>query len=337
MTLKSGPDRPVAPKTTELAVTVLFSTYNGGKTLPRMLDALCRSTLHPSRWKIVAVDNNSHDDTRAILESYRDRLPLEIHFEPKQGKQYALTRGFQHLEGDLVILTDDDIIPEPDWVEQFLKLAAEHRDFSIFGGLIMPDWEKQPDPWVLKDAHLGVLYALNADIAEGAIPAALVSGPNSAFRRAIIGANYIVHEDIGPNALVTQFPMGEDTAFALRLEREGAKAYHSHRPRVRHIIKQAYVDEGWILSRGERYGMGLVATRPELFSGKFRLAGIPTGALAIWLAMATPALVLRKAPKSTGRFKALWKQSVRRGILRQFAIERARRAGSLRNGQRTGA
>jgi len=314
-------------------VTVLFSTFNGAKTLPRMLEALCNCTLRRDQWKIVAVDNNSTDDTGAILESYRDQLPLEIYFEPKQGKQHALTRGFQHLEGDLVILTDDDIIPEPDWVEQFLNIAAAQPDFGIFGGLIMPDWEKEPEPWILKDAHLGVLYALNGDIAEGPISAALVSGPNSAFRRSLIGDSYIVHADIGPNALVTQFPMGEDTAFALRLEREGARAFHSHRPRVRHIIKRAYVDEGWILSRGERYGMGLVATRPELFSGKIRLAGVPVGALATWLAMATPTLVLKNAPKSPGRFDALWKQSVRRGILRQFAIERARRAGPPHHGQ----
>ena len=76
-------------------VTVLFSTYNGGRTLPRMLEALCAVTLPHDRWKIVAVDNNSRDNTREVLEAYRHRLPLEILFEPRQGKEHALALGFR--------------------------------------------------------------------------------------------------------------------------------------------------------------------------------------------------------------------------------------------------
>jgi glycosyltransferase involved in cell wall biosynthesis len=312
------------------AATVLFSTYNGARTLPRMLEALCRQTLPAAAWKIVAVDNNSNDGTRQVLDSYLDRLPLEILFEQRQGKQYALTTGLRHLEGDLAILTDDDVIPEPDWVEQFIKVAAEQPDYSIFGGLIEPEWEKQPAPWVLRDAHLGVLYAMNGDLAEGPVSAALVSGPNSAFRRAILGADYVVHEDVGPNALVTQFPMGEDTAFALRLERGGARTFHSRRPKVRHIIKAGYVEEAWMLSRAVRYGMGLVATRPELFGDKARVGGVPAAALLRWLAMEPVARAIRPLPPGRRRFRLLWAQAVRQGILRQFAVEHSRRQRAVR-------
>ncbi|MGO8249209.1 glycosyltransferase, partial [Rhizobium johnstonii] len=82
-------------------------------------------TLPKEEWKIVAVDTNSSDDTLAVLNSYKERPPLEVYFEPKQGKQYALTLGFRHLEGELVILTDDDVSPAPDWIEQFLTVADE--------------------------------------------------------------------------------------------------------------------------------------------------------------------------------------------------------------------
>ncbi|TBY73594.1 glycosyltransferase [Rhizobium leguminosarum] len=307
----------------KVKVTILFSTYNGAKTLPTMLDALCSSTLPKDEWKIVAVDNNSRDNTAEVLKFYQERLPLEVYFEPKQGKQHALTLGFRHLEGELIILTDDDVIPEPNWIEEFLALADEQPQFGIFGGLITPEWEEKPQPWLMKYGHLGILYALNDDLPEGPISAALISGPNSAFRRSILGPGYIVHDGLGPDATVAQFPMGEDTAFALRLEKNGASAFHSRRPRVRHIVRKGYVKEGWVLRRGERYGMGLVVIRPSLFDSKIKIGGLPIGSALRWLLMAPASFILKRFPLSGVRFKLLWAQSVRQGILRQFLKQRS--------------
>jgi glycosyltransferase involved in cell wall biosynthesis len=318
----------------DLAVTVLFSTYNGAKTLPQMLDALCKSTLPHSRWKIVAVDNNSKDASREILESYRDRLPLEVHFEPKQGKEHALALGFRQLEGELVILTDDDVIPEPDWIEQFLKLAEEQPDYDIFGGLIMPYWERAPEPWLLNDSHLDILYALNENVQEGPVPPGLIFGPNSAFRRSIVGHDYVVHDNLGPNAAVTQYPMGQDTAFALRMARNGSKAFHSRAPKLRHVVRANSMDEAWVLRRAERYGMGMVVIHPEYFRRKLKLAGVPAMAALRWLAMAPVVAVINALPLGTLRFRVLWQQAVRQGILRQFAMNRSRpnQAGPVRVG-----
>jgi glycosyltransferase involved in cell wall biosynthesis len=312
-------------------VTVLFATYNGARTLPRMLEALCRTSLPRHRWKLVAVDNNSTDDTRTILDSYLGKLPLEIVFESRQGKENALATGFRHLEGELVVLTDDDVIVEPDWLEQLCHLAEAQPEFSMFSGLIEPEWERPPPDWVLKHARLSVLYALNGDVPEGPIPALLVFGPNSAFRRSIIGSHYVVHDNLGPNAGRARYAMGQDTAFALRLEREGARAFHSRASRLRHMIKARYVDEDWILGRAERFGMGMVTVRPELFRGKAMLGGLPAGAALVWAAMWPIARLWRGAPGGGLRFRILWTQAVRQGILRQFA------AGRRRTPERLGA
>jgi glycosyltransferase involved in cell wall biosynthesis len=312
-----------------IAVTVLFATYNGAKTLPRMLDALTRQTIGRDRWKLVAVDNNSSDDTQAVLHGYLDRLPLEVVSEPRQGKQFALTTGLARAEGELLILTDDDVLPDADWIEQFFTLADEHPEFSIFGGLIEPAWESEPQPWVLRDAHLGALYAMNGDLPEGPARANLVFGPNSAFRQSALSGSYLVHDDIGPNGDAATFPMGEDTAFARSIERQGGRAFHSRRPRLRHIIKAPYVDEGWMLARAERFGMGIVAVRSELFKRKARIAGLPVAPLLLAIAMAPVAAVLRPLPFHGWRHRLLWKQGVRIGVLKQFARQRAGRRARI--------
>ncbi|MGO8425891.1 glycosyltransferase, partial [Rhizobium ruizarguesonis] len=70
-----------------------YRRLRGGR--PRLTEKLAPLTLPKEEWKIVAVDKNSSDDTAAVLNSYKERLPMEVYFEPKQGKQYALTLGFR--------------------------------------------------------------------------------------------------------------------------------------------------------------------------------------------------------------------------------------------------
>ena len=257
-----------------------------------------------------------------------DRLPLEIYSELRQGKENALALGFRHLEGDLVILSDDDVIPEPDWIEQFVRLAAEQPDFNIFGGLIEPAWEKEPAPWLLglPPEYLAILYAMNGDVPEGPVPAGLIFGPNSAFRRSIVGIEYAVHENLGPNAAVAQYPMGQDTAFALRLERAGAKAFHSRKPRLRHTVRANSMDRAWVLRRAERFGMGMVAIHPEFFDRKSKIAGLPATTALLWAAVTPVAWTLDRLPVSDSSLRQLWKQAVRQGILKQFIANRSARS-----------
>ena len=99
-------------------LTVLLSSYNGGHTLPRML-AACTALRPPGGgWRMVVVDNASDDDTKEIVESFMASLPIAYVHEAKQGKNAALNTGLGHVTGDLVVLTDDDVVPHPDWLYQ---------------------------------------------------------------------------------------------------------------------------------------------------------------------------------------------------------------------------
>ena len=299
-----------------IQATIIFATFNGEQTLPPMLDALCASTTPMDRWKIVAVDNNSTDRTGEILASYAGRLPLEIYRETRPGKAMALDTGFAHLEGDLVIVTDDDIVPAPDWIEQYLKLAAEYPDYAIFGGLILPKWEVDPPEWI-HSVPPDIVYALNGHMAEGPVPAGLIFGPNSAFRREFMRDRYSVQaKNIGPKADQKQYPMGGDTVFAQEIESRGHKAFNSKKPVVRHFIPKNYLDEGWILRRAERYGLGMVITQPEFLAARFKLGGYPVKLSLRFLLMSIAAPLVVTLPRSPRRFRFLWTYNRLKGILK---------------------
>src|SRR5713226_5703382 len=122
-------------------LTVLMATHNGVRTLPMVLDTYCK--LDPPRggWNVVVVDNGSTDDTKQIIASFKSRLPLTYIFEPTLGKSAALNAGLHGMTGDLVVMTDDDALPKPDWLVQIRLAADSLSSFAIFGGAIVPHWE----------------------------------------------------------------------------------------------------------------------------------------------------------------------------------------------------
>ena len=95
-----------------------------------MLEALLRVRFPQGAWNIIAVDNNSCDATAAILLRYADRLPLTVLSERRQGKSYALNSGITHVDGALVVVTDDDVIPEPSWLERLWEGAERHPEYD---------------------------------------------------------------------------------------------------------------------------------------------------------------------------------------------------------------
>jgi len=61
-------------------LTVLIATYNGARTLPRVLTACCQLESPEGGWKLVIVDNASTDQTKEIIASFSQRLPLTYRY-----------------------------------------------------------------------------------------------------------------------------------------------------------------------------------------------------------------------------------------------------------------
>ncbi len=133
----------------ELETTVIICTWNRAKLLEQTLAALAAMRLSRQvRWELLVVNNNSTDATERVIQEFRDRLPLRCLFEPRPGKAHAANLALQHARGQLLVWTDDDVLPEPDWLGRYLEASARWAGCAIFGGPIQPDFEGRPPPWL---------------------------------------------------------------------------------------------------------------------------------------------------------------------------------------------
>lgn len=235
-------------------LTVLLATKNRAAILRETLEAFCLLQEPSSGWKMVVADNGSTDQTPAVLASFAGRLPLQTISERSGGKNSALNSGLSLIEGDLTVLTDDDIIPHPDWLIELRKAADAQPDYSLFGGAVVPRWELPPPPWV-EWLEQGPTFALtDPSMAEGPIPPFLVFGPNMAIRAAVFQSGVRFDPSIGPRS--STYPMGSETELMLRLSQRGHKAWHVATAVVEHLIRDYQLRQSWVFKRAIRYGRG---------------------------------------------------------------------------------
>jgi glycosyltransferase involved in cell wall biosynthesis len=233
-------------------VTVLFSTFNGAHTLPRMLDSLERLEPPTGGWKVVAVDNSSTDNSLHILQQRAAKLPMTVISEHRRGKNVALNAGLALSGGDIVALTDDDVILPVNWLIAIENVAAQNTDYDIFGGAIHPIWEETPPDWVLRCVPKP--WFSWTDYPEGPTDPHLVWGPSMAVRAAVFRKLRFA-ENIGPNGSIS-YAMGSETEFTMRAANSGHRCWHFRDAPVGHIVRPRQLKREWLLQRAYNQGRG---------------------------------------------------------------------------------
>ncbi|WP_255440676.1 glycosyltransferase family 2 protein [Paracoccus sp. MC1854] len=264
-------------------VTVLFSTHNGAGVLPTVLNAYAMQK-PGCTWEMIVVNNASIDSTSACLESFKGKLPLVVLDHPEPGKNKALNAALPKARGSFVIVTDDDAIPEANFLDEWFRALVENPSYDLFGGAIDPFFQKDPPAWMLESQfHFEEIYAVCRH-AKGPLAAREIFGPNMAVRSALFESGIRFNEDIGPNGSNRNYPMGSETEFCTRVEGLGHKAFFAPEPRVRHIVRPHQVEKDFWTSRAYRHGLG-VGLQERMAAGQLsrplgkRLASLAKGKL----------------------------------------------------------
>lgn len=239
-------------------VTVLFSTHNGEKVLQKTLDGYLKQAIDNKAWQIIIIDNASNDSTPSILESFKKKLPLVLLEYNVPGKNKALNSAIKHIKSDFIIITDDDAIPEKDFLLNWIKIKNKQKDYDLFGGNITPLFPKNnlQSSWMRENKfHWEEIHAAR-DLTSRPIEAKEIFGPNMAVRKSIFDKGILFNEDIGPNGSIKNYPMGSETEFCKRVELDGHKAFFNAKSKVMHIIRDYQVKPEFWFSRAYKHGLG---------------------------------------------------------------------------------
>ncbi|MBI1878942.1 MAG: glycosyltransferase [Chloroflexi bacterium] len=103
-----------------LLASVIVPAYNATSTLPACLGALQKQTVPRSSYEIIVVDDGSTDETAEVARSFGIRLVSQTNTGPAA----ARNQGARLAHAPILLFTDADCTPAPNWIAQML-LAFE--------------------------------------------------------------------------------------------------------------------------------------------------------------------------------------------------------------------
>jgi glycosyltransferase involved in cell wall biosynthesis len=212
-------------------VTVIIATYKRADMLPDALESVLTQEADGVSYEVIIVDNNSPDQTRAVVESYiaRGHTNLRYLFEGQQGVAHARNTALAHARAPIVAFTDDDVRVTPNWVASIKRALDEHPEVDCVGGKVLPRWRQEPPAW-LTWAHWSPLaltdYGDHPFYTNAGYQRCLVTA-NLAFRRQVF-------ERIGlfsPDCQRVKDGIGstEDHEFQIRFWRDNGQGMYDPR------------------------------------------------------------------------------------------------------------
>lgn len=141
-----------------MKLTYAFCTYKRAERLPALVAAM-RAQSCPMPFDILAVNNNSPDNTLEVLQQLADQpgASLRIATEMGQGIVPARNRAIEEsLDSDILVFIDDDELPQPGLLDAACD-ALLNEGAQCAGGRVQVDFTPHVRPKWLGDELLGFL------------------------------------------------------------------------------------------------------------------------------------------------------------------------------------
>ncbi len=192
--------------------SVIIATCNRAASLAKTLRALGEVSLPPG-WsaELIVVDNASTDNTAGVAQSAGLRnFTIRYLYEGRVGKSNALNTGLASASGEILLFTDDDVIPAGDWLERLARPLLERDCDAAAGHIELAEHLRRP--W-MRPEHRHWLAAPDARL--NGEPEFI--GANMGFHRGVLQRVPAFDPELGPGAV----GLGEELLFALQMQEAG--------------------------------------------------------------------------------------------------------------------
>jgi glycosyltransferase involved in cell wall biosynthesis len=108
--------------------SVIIPTYNSAGSLARCLAALRRQKTE-APYEVIVVDDGSTDDTGEVCRGFEARYLRQ----DNSGPAVARNLGVSEARGEIVLFTDADCEPEPDWLAEMLAPFGDLEVVAVKG------------------------------------------------------------------------------------------------------------------------------------------------------------------------------------------------------------
>ena len=239
--------------------SVIICTYNRSDSLRRTLEHIRLMEVPAGiRWELLVVDNNSKDDTREVVESFRrdGGIDCTYRLEENQGLSFARNHGIRNARGGIIVFTDDDVLVDRHWIGNLRDAFESNGDAACIGGKILPRWEKPCPAW-LKGRLLEYLACCDHGDETIRMSEPRLWGANLAIRSSMFRKYGMFDTRLGHTG--GKLYGGEECQYLSRMLEGGERLMYCPKVLVHHCIPESRISKAyfrkWKSDKGELYGL----------------------------------------------------------------------------------
>jgi GT2 family glycosyltransferase len=121
--------------------SIVIPTYARPRQLVTCLRSLERSSYPANQFEVIVVDDGSEMPPETAVAAFRNRLNVTLLTQQHAGPAAARNTGAARAKGRVLVFTDDDCTPAPDWLEALARRSATAPDCAVGGQTVnaLPD------------------------------------------------------------------------------------------------------------------------------------------------------------------------------------------------------
>jgi len=228
-------------------VSLIVCTRNRSGKLQKCLNAIEKTALSDNI-ELVIIDNNSTDDTLAVISRHANasNIPMRWCTETKKGTGAARNKGAEVATAEVLVYLDDDCYPEGDFVAHYQLIFAQLPELGFVGGRVEL-YDSTTYPITILTTKQERFFAARQRLLAGEIISA-----NLGIRRNALMSVDGWDEMFGAG---TEFPC-EDLDLAARILAHGWRGKYDPKPVVYHDHERKSQIDAEILMRYYDAGRG---------------------------------------------------------------------------------
>ena len=216
----------------QLEFSVIVPAYQAADVIGNCVRALAQQTVDRARYEIIVVDDGSADGTADVARiAGADRVVCMVQ---NSGPAAARNAGVEAASGAIILFTDADCEPTPDWLE---KMVAPFADPDVAGAKGV--YRTRQTAWIARFTQLEYEVKYVRMARQDRID--FIDTYSAAYRRDVFLAN-------GGFDVIFKTASVEDQELSFRLARKGyrlvfvpdAAVYHRHNATLRHYWRRKF-------------------------------------------------------------------------------------------------
>ncbi|PJJ85041.1 glycosyltransferase family 2 protein [Mucilaginibacter auburnensis] len=168
-----------------MQISVVVPTYKRPALLKKCLDALRLQTIDATEYEVIVVSDGPDILTENMVNEMQDgynQLRF-IALSENKGPAAARNTGWLYAKGRIIAFTDDDCLPDKNWLKQIVTFIGEHTISAVSGRVIVPR-AKRPTDYELNTSGLETAEFVTANCACTKAALIAVGGFDERFRMA---------------------------------------------------------------------------------------------------------------------------------------------------------